>query len=86
VPNSLYLFGTVGVPAQGVSGILTVNVANLSNLSFAAFSWKGVSPISGTVKITDELATPLPDALPMFGAALLVLAGFAAWSRRAGRG
>jgi hypothetical protein len=82
VPNSLFLFGTVGVPAQGVDGILAVNAANLPNLSFASFSWKGVSPISGTVKITDELVTPLPAALPLFAAALLALGGFAAWSRR----
>ena len=34
-----------------------------------------------------EVATPLPDTLPMFGAALLALGGFAAWrSRRAVRG
>jgi hypothetical protein len=29
---------------------------------------------------------PLPAALPMFGSAVLALAGFAGWSRRAGRG
>jgi hypothetical protein len=36
VPNSLFLFGTGGLPAQGVDGILTVSVANLPNLTFSS--------------------------------------------------
>jgi hypothetical protein len=50
-------------------------------------SLDGMTAIGGTVNCDVNCSlTPLPDALPMFAAALLALAGFAAWSRRAGRG
>jgi len=38
--------------------------------------------IFGSIEGRDVSAAPLPPALPMFGSALLALAGFAAWSRR----
>jgi hypothetical protein len=45
------------------------------------------SPPNGTPCAFTPSPTPLPDALPMFGAALLGFMGFAAWrSRRAVRG
>ena len=47
----------------------------------------GTTATGGTVTVLSEtLATPLPPALPLFGSALLALAGFAAWSRRSARG
>jgi hypothetical protein len=63
---------------------LEINTADIGNLNFADF----VGATSGTVTVLSEtMGTPLPDALPMFGAAMIALGGFAAWrSRRAGQG
>jgi hypothetical protein len=64
--------------------------------TFADFRLNGVPAVSGTVSCISEegqpcsfpasAATPLPPALPMFGAALLALGGFAWRSRRQQRG
>ena len=92
----------VGVPGtmailSGGGGLVDflVNTAYLSpNPTYLDF---GLGPVydasfhytatGGTVTVLSEtLATPLPNALPLFGSALFALAGFAAWSRRVARG
>jgi hypothetical protein len=58
---------------------LSPNQAGIPNLTPEDFG-----AASGTITIlsVNGIATPLPDALPMFGAALLGFMGFAAWRSR----
>jgi hypothetical protein len=71
IAPGFWQFSLDGVPAVG------------GNLTCVAIEGEG-----GTSPCTFAASSlPLPDALPMFGAALLALGGFAAWrSRRAGQG
>src|SRR5271169_4962665 len=64
--------GAVGFPLFD----LEINTADIGNLNFADF----VGATGGTVTVLSEtIATPLP-ALPLFGSAVLALAGLA-WFR-----
>ena len=57
-------------------------------MNFADFTLNGTPAISGDVECVSGACavTPLPDALPMFSAAMMALGGFAWRSRRQQRG
>jgi hypothetical protein len=106
--DGLYFFVRTGLTSNSVSGLyyngpttqnpqslletLTVNLADLPNLSISDFTLTNYGQsqlptyaVSGGVLCASGCsvsATPLPDALPLFGSALLALAGFAAWRSR----
>jgi hypothetical protein len=79
-----------GSPLFAVIGINLADVPN--NLTFADFAllssklgpplYAGVSGTVSCVSRCDINAVPLPAALPLFGSALLGLAGFAAYRSR----
>jgi hypothetical protein len=72
-------------PIPSTTYLLAFNSANFPNYTFSDFSLNGVTAVSGDVSVASVSSLPLPAALPLFGSALLGLAGFAA-ARKSRRG
>jgi len=89
VPNGggIVCCGDTGV---SVNGPLDGSVPALSIISGESYFYTAPGvwvPLEGSIQEASVSATPLPPALPLFGSALLALAGFAAYrSRRDARG
>jgi hypothetical protein len=80
--------GTSGSPLpvnDGGVGRVTEIAVLVGNELLAPGSFVS-TPLEGEFIEASVSAVPLPPTLPMFGAALFALAGFAAWSRRSARG
>jgi hypothetical protein len=91
--GSLTAYGQIGT-AELILSIADINTTPLLNVAYINgaidtntwISTNGSLTVAG-VSTDPPSPTPLPAALPLFGSALLALAGFAAWqSRRAVRG